>query len=388
MRHHNTLLHDVLKPMPWGRFDRLVEKHDADKGVRRLSTKTQLVTLLHAQLSGATSLREIVTTFESHHARLYHLGVEAPRRSTLADANRDRPAALFAELFDLILKQAQPGLRRHAREAIRLIDATVLPLGRLSESWASYEANAPGAKLHVVFDPDAAVPVHFAVTARRINDITPAKAMPIEAGATYVFDLGYYDYAWWARLCAHGCRFVTRLKKNTPTRLVAEREVTESAAARGIIADRVVLLPKRLKGTRAHPLQAELREVHVVIATGKTLRIVSNDLQAPAEALADLYKTRWQIELFFRWGKQTLKIRKFLGTSENAVRIQLAVALIAYLLLRIAHAAQRLIASPLAFARLVRANLMHWRSIADLGHPEPPPDTQAEISRQLSLRLT
>lgn len=277
-------------------------------------------------------------------------------------------------------------MRRHAREAIRLIDATILPLNSLSESWASYEAHAPGAKLHVVFDPDAQTPVHFAVTARRINDITAAKAMPIEAGATYVYDLGYYDYAWWARLAAHGCRFVTRLKKNTPTRLVAEREVTETAAARGIMADRVVLLPERLKGTRMHPLPSALREVHVVIETGKTLRIVSNDLDAPAEALADLYKQRWQIELFFRWAKQTLRIRKFLGKSENAVRIQLAVALIAYLLLRIAHATQRLVASPLTFARLVRANLMHWRSVTDLGRPEPPPFSHP--TRQLSLSLT
>jgi hypothetical protein len=386
MRHQNTLLHDVLKPMPWGRFDRLVEKYEADRCVRRLSTRTQLVTLLHAQLSGATSLRETVTTFESHHARLYHLGVQAPRRSTLADANRDRPADLFAELFELILMQAKPGLRRHAKEAVRLIDATILPLNSLSESWASYEAHAPGAKLHVVFDPDAQAPVHFAVTARRINDITAAKAMPIEAGATYVYDLGYYDYAWWARLAAHGCRFVTRLKKNTPTRLVAEREVTATAAEHGVTADSVVRLPERLKGTRTHPLPVELREVHVVIETGKTLRIVSNDLDAPAEAIADLYKKRWQIELFFRWGKQTLKIRKFLGTSENAVRIQLAVALIAYLLLRIAHASQRLVASPLAFARLVRANLMHCRSIADLGRPEPP--RHPDGSRQLSLMLT
>jgi IS4 transposase len=237
-----------------------------------------------------------------------------------------------------------------------------------------------------VFDPDAATPVHFAVTARRINDITAAKAMPIESGATYVYDLGYYDFAWWARLSAQGCRFVTRLKINTPTRLLVEREITQTAAARGITADRTVLLPKRLKGTRAHPLPGALREVHVVIDTGKTLRIVSNDLEASAEELADLYKTRWQIELFFRWGKQTLKIRKFLGGSENAVRIQLAVALIAYLLLRIAHAAQRIITSPLAFARLVRTNLMHRRSLAELGRPEPPP--KARDLPQLSLALT
>jgi len=386
MRHHTTLLHDIMKPMPWGGFDRLVEKYAADKGVRRLSTKSQFVTLLHAQLSGATSLREAVATFASHQARIYHLGVTAPRRSTLADANRDRPAGLFADLFELILKQARPGLRRRTREAVRLIDATVLPLHSLSNEWASYEARGPGAKLHVVFDPEAAVPVHFAVTARRINDITAAKAMPIETGATYVYDLGYYDFGWWARLSAQGCRFVTRLKKNTPTRLVTEHEITPDAAERGIRADRLVLLPKRLKGTRTHPLPDHLREIHVMIETGKVLRIISNDLTAPAETLADLYKTRWQIELFFRWSKQTLKIRKFLGTSENAVRIQLAVALIAYLLLHIAQAAQTSIASPLAFARLVRANLMHWRTVADLATPRPPP--RPSPVTQLNLALT
>ncbi len=385
MRHHNTLLHELLKPMPWGRFERLVDKYGADKGVRRLSTKSQLVVLLHAQLSGATSLREVVSVFASQSPRLYHLGVAAPRRATLADANRDRPAALFADLFGLLLKQAHPALRRHAREAVRLIDATVVPLNSLSE-WASFSVDGPGAKLHVVFDPDAATPVHFAVTARRVNDITPAKAMPIESGATYVFDLGYYDYGWWARLASNGCRFVTRLKKNTPTRLVATRSVTAEAAARGITGDRTVLLPKRLKGTRRHPLADELREIDVVIDTGKTLRIISNDLNAPAEELADLYKTRWQIELFFRWVKQTLRIRKFLGTSENAVRIQLAVALIAYLLLRIAHEGQQAITSPLEFARLVRANLMHRRTLADFGRRVPPPDPNC--TDQLDLVLT
>ena len=128
----------------------------------------------------------------------------------------------------------------------------------------------------------------------------------------------------------------------------------------------------------------DLREVHVIIDAGKTLRIVSSDLTAPAEVIADLYKTRWQIELFFRWVKQTLKIKKFLGTSENAVRIQLTVALIAYLLLRIAQAAQRAIDSPLTFARIVRSNLMHFKTLHDLAVPEPPPLTQ---TNQLGLNL-
>jgi IS4 transposase len=386
MRHHNSLIHGLLKPMPWGTFDRLVDKHGADKHVRTLSTKSQLVALLHAQFSGASSLRDVEATMESHATRLYHLGVTAPRRSTLADANSRRPAAVFVDVFAALLAQAHPGLRRATKEAVRLIDSTSVSLSNLSNDWAAYEAHGAGAKLHVMYDPNAVTPTHFAITPQRSSDIGAAKAMSIESGTIYVFDLGYYDFAWWAKIAAAGSTFVTRLKTHTKTTIVAERQLPAEVAARGRVRkDLTVRLPGRLKGTRKHPLACDLREVHVVIETGKTLRIVSNDLTSPAEIIADLYKTRWQIELFFRWVKQTLKIRRFLGTTENAVRIQLAVAMIAFLLLRIAHAAQRSVDSPLTFARLVRANLMHNRTIHDLAKPEPPPPPI--LSHQLGLAL-
>ena len=386
MRHHNSLIHQLLKPMPWHTFARLVDRHEADKHVRTLSTKSQFVALVHAQLSGASSLREIEATLESHTNRLYHLGIKAPKRSTLADANRRRPADVFVELFQVLLRQAHPGLRRNTNEAVRLINSTSVSLTDLSSKWASYEAHGAGAKMHVVYDPDAATPVHFAVTPRRNSDINAAKGMPIETGATYVFDLGYYDFAWWAKLAAKGCRFVTRLKSHTKTTLVAERALGDDVVARGrVVLDRTVRLSGRLKNTRQHPLPQDLREVHIIIDTGKKLRIISNDLTSPAEVIADLYKTRWQIELFFRWVKQNLKIRKFLGTTENAVRIQLTVAMIAYLLVRMAHAAQNAVASPLTFARLVRANLMHAKSIHTLAEPEPPPAKMPSAQIDLAL---
>lgn len=381
MRHHNTLLHGLLQFIPWSRFDALVDEHGSDRRVRRLSSKSQLIALIHAQLSGAASLREVEATMASQQARLYHLGAAAPRRSTLADANRQRPAEVFCQLFQVLLAQAHPGLRKASREAIRLIDATSAGLTAQSQGWAGYAAHGCGAKLHVVFDPKAALPVHFVVTPARINDITPAKAMPIETGATYVFDLGYYDFSWWAALDAHGCRFVTRLKSHTRPMLIEERCVEAGGT---ILADRVIRLADRLARNRRNPLDRPLREIHVRIDTGKILRLVSNDLQAPAHEIAELYRTRWQIELFFRWVKQTLKIRRFLGTSENAVRAQIAVALIAYLLLRMAHAAQRSVHGILTFARLVRANLMHVRRIDQLADPPPP---QKAHQNQLDLCL-
>ena len=370
MRHQNSVFHGLLKYLPWGEFDRLVAVHRADSRVRRLTTKSQFMALLYGQLSGASSLREIVAGLQSHEARLYHLGARAVPRSTLADANAHRPSGVFTELFALMVSQANRHLRRALGDTVYLIDSTGLKLDRRSAAWARFSDAACGAKVHVVYDPDGDRPVYAVVTAANVNDITPAKAMPIEPGATYVFDLGYYDYDWWAKLDRAQCRIVTRFKSNTPLAVVEELPVSPGTA---ILSDRIGHLPRRQSNNRPNPFQDPVREVRVQLDTGKVLRILSNDLDATAEQIAELYKRRWAIELFFRWIKQSLKIRRFLGTSENAVRIQIAVALIAFLLLRMAQAAQDTIASPLAFARLVRANLMHRRRLDRLLQIEPPP---------------
>ena len=360
MRHDNSVLHQVMQHVPWTAFERLVEEHEADKHVRQLSTKSQLVAMLYAQLSGSSSLREIVSGLKSHQARLYHLGATQPRRSTLADANALRPAQVFGGLFALLMAQAHRGLRRALWETTYLIDSTSLKLDARSADWARFSHKVCGAKLHVIYDPDADQPVYAAISAANVNDITPAQTMPIEAGATYVFDLGYYDYRWWAELDEAGCRIVTRFKKNTPLSLLKELRVPKGS---NILSDRIGFLPQRQTNNRQNPFANPVREVRVKTDTGKVLRILSNDLDAKAKDIADLYKSRWAIELFFRWIKQTLKITHFLGLSQNAVRIQIATALIAFLLLRLAQATQKAVKSPLAFARLVRANLMHRRPL-------------------------
>lgn len=382
MRHQNSVFHSVLKNVPWPEFDRLVAAHGADARVRRLTTKSQFVALLYGQLSGAASLREIVTGLESHAARLYHVGADPVRRSTLSDANALRPVAVFAELLALMMKQAHRGLRRKLAETTYLIDATGVRLNEFSAGWARFSAGVCGAKVHVIYDADADRPIYAAVSAANVNDITVAQQMPIAAGATYVFDLGYYDYAWWAKLDAAGCRIVTRFKANTPLAVVEGLPVPEGS---NILSDRIGFLPARQTKSRRNPMHDAVREVRVVTATGKVLRILSNDLDATAEEIAELYRQRWAIELFFRWIKQILKITRFLGTSENAVRIQIAVALIAFLLLRLTQAAQKIIQSPLAFARLVRANLMHRRRIDRLLHSEP--DEHLDLN-QLALQWT
>jgi len=370
MRHQNSVFHSLLKYVPWQRFDQLVEAYRADAGVRRLTTKSQFVALLYGQLSGAASLREIVMGLESHAARLYHLGAEPVRRSTLSDANTQRPVGVFAELLAMMMKQAHRRLRRKLAETIYLIDATGVRLSERSAGWARFSAGVCGAKMHVIYDADADRPIYAAVSAANVNDITMAQRMPLEPGATYVFDLGYYDYAWWAKLDAAQCRIVTRFKANTPLELVEELPVPEGS---NILSDRIGFLPARQAKSRRNPLQDAVREVRISTDAGKVLRLFSNDLDASAREIADLYKRRWAIELFFRWVKQSLKITRFVGTSENAVRIQIAIALIAFLLLRLAQAAHKAVKSPLTFARLVRANLMHRRRIDRLLGPETDP---------------
>lgn len=381
MLHQNSVFHSVLKQVPWHRFERLVDEHYADKHVRLLTTKEQLIALLYAQFSGAQSLREIEAALMSHAGKLYHLGGVVVARATLADANAHRPWQVFGGLFAHLTGQLTRGLKRKAGEAVLLIDSSGLRLSALSKDWAQFSAGVCGAKMHVIYDPDADCPIYAAVTPANVNDITAAKAMPITAGATYVFDLGYYDYGFWAKLDAAGCLIVTRLKVNTKLTVIAENAVVEGS---NILSDRIGHLPQRLAHNRNNPFQDAVREIRLRIESGKILRILCNDLDLPAHEIADLYKRRWQIELFFRWVKQTLKIRHFLGRSENAVRIQIAVALIAFLLLRLAHAAQRSVPSLLAFARLVRANLMHRRPLDRL--IEPPPLIQ-QNQRQLSLNL-
>jgi hypothetical protein len=385
VQHQNIVFHGVLKYLPWWLADRLVEQYEPERDPRALEAKPHLIAMLYAQFCGLRSLRDIETGLRSHAGKLYHIGCAPVSKSALSTANASRPAEVFGGLLSALMVQLQRGYRRKIGDCVRLIDSTGVRLSRLSGHWATFSAGVCGAKAHIVYDPDADQPLYLMVTPANVNDITAAKRMPIEAGATYVFDLGYYDYGWWATLDQAGCRMVTRLKTNTPFAIVEDRPVLPGSSIR---SDRIGYLPKRLAASRNNPMSDLVREVQVVIETAKVLRIFTNDLTASAQEIADLYKRRWAIELFFRWVKQTLKINHFLGTSENAVRIQIAVALIAFLLLRLVHDANTIVQSPLAFARLIQANLMHRRPIAELLQRSPPPKPEPQTIFDFGARAT
>jgi IS4 transposase len=383
MHHKNTLLHHLGKAMPRWRFEQLAKRSAADRRVRTLPCWSQFVALVFAQFAGITSLRELIAALASHANHAYHLGLGPIRRSTLAEANAKRPLALYEGVLLNLLDRLQPRLARHTRDALRLVDATTIRLSALSE-WARVGIHHHAVKLHVAYDPKAGVPTFFEITKAHVNDIAVAKIMPIEGGATYVFDKGYYDFSFWAALDTAGCRFVTRRKVNTPL------AVLETRAARGdpIRADQIGRLPGRLARNRRNPYAQPVRLITVRREDGKTLDLLTNDLAADAREIAALYQARWQVELFFRWVKQNLKIKRFLGTSEHAIKLQILTALIAYLLLRLAQQALPRSASLHHLARLVKVNLMHRKTLTDLVHPPPAATDPTPPAPQLQLALT
>ena len=358
-----TVFSSLLQHVPWAVFERSVAAHGADKRCRRLKSRSHLVALMAGQLIEANGLRDIEAVLAMHASALRRRGIEPACRSTLADANAVRSPVPFEELIAALLGKLSPTKARYARKDLRLIDSTLVRPGAAAADWAHFQRGLVAAKVHVVYDPKAAVPTFFELTSANINDITVAKtAMPIATGATYVFDLGYYDFAFWADLDACRCRFVTRLKKNTPlTLLSARRPLGEN-----IISDQVVRLPQRMARSRTNPFGKPGRAIVVSIEGGRHITLFTNDLTSPAVEIADLYKTRWQIELFFRWIKQNLRIRRFHGYSYNAVRLQVAAAIIVYLLLKLAHAAAKTRKTAAVFFAALRAALFHRIEISTL----------------------
>jgi putative transposase len=244
---------------------------------------------------------------------------------------------VFRDIATALIAAAAGGLRREGEALIRLLDATPIPLKGNGFAWAEANARTRGLKLHLLCDASGRRPVCFEVTSAKVDDVVAGRAIPLETGATYVFDKGYTDYRWWSEIIDAKAVFVTRRKRNAHRRDVVE----QPARGDGILADRRIKIGHRQPrgGAPVNPLyQVELREIVVARPDDdEPLYLLTNDLERSASDIARLYKQRWDIELLFKWLKQNLKIRSFLARSENAVRIQIYAALIAFMLLRILH---------------------------------------------------
>ena len=373
MHHQNSIFCQLLKVIPRHHFERLVQANKADFRVRNLRCWDQFVALLYAQFTGCNSLRELESGFNAHQERHYHLGCHAIKRSTLAEANSKRSVALYESLFSWLLNKAIPS-NYSASEALNLIDSSTISLNQKLFHWADFRTKKNGVKLHLVFDPAADVPTYFSVTPAKKHDMKAAKKFPITKGAAYAFDRAYNCLKWWQELHDSGCTFVSRMKKNTKFKVQEQREISDES----VREDEVIALENQ-------KFTASLRRIVFYCKTReKELVFVTNDLQKSATEIADMYKERWKIELFFKWIKQNLKIKKFLGNSENAVKIQIIVALISYLILRILQQELPISTTLKSLKDRIKATLFQRKTIDELFRP---PDKANNINGLIQLKL-
>lgn len=335
MQEYNTIIGKLLSGINRKKFKRIVDKYKGDFAVKKLSCWEQFVSVFLGQITKANSLREIVDLIKFHSKQQYHLGIRKDvARSTLAKANETRDWRIYRDiLFDLISKFKNSTYYNRS-ELIHIIDSTPINLDLINHPWMETTMKVKGLKTHIVFDLTNKVPVFFDITGARTNDITWAKTVEIKKGVTYVADRGYTDYNWWFNIDTAGAFFITRLKKDAKI-----KELTRLQPIHQGISSQIFVLTNRYPGGNRVNKYANtpLKKV-VVEREGKSpLILVTNDFNRSDKEIAELYKQRWQIELFFKWIKQNLKIKKFLGKSENAIKTQICIALISFILLRMAE---------------------------------------------------
>jgi putative transposase len=378
MRFRDSIFGNLLKPINRRQFQAIVERFDGDAYDKSFKSWDHLVALIHAQLSHLDSLRGLEAGFNAN-VRHYRLNVGRLARATLSDANARRPCGVFAQTLAGLAAMADRQMRWEGTEMIRLIDASPIPLGKLFKC-ARWNGRIRGMKMHVVYDQRSDVPCCVEVTPANVNDIEVGRRVKIRAGVTYVFDKGYCRFDWWTKINNSKAFFVTRTKMNIRLRVAKWRSLRKTIGdGFRVIDDAEVVLAS--KGASRLPIP--LRRIRVRRDKGGTLTLLTNDLDRTAVEIATLYKLRWQIELLFRWIKQHLKIHKFLGLNDNAIRLQILGAIIAYLLLRIAAHANRITVLPLRFAELVSQFLFTRRTLAEVGRPPPLTSAQHKPARFL-----
>jgi IS4 transposase len=385
MRYTRSTFESLLKPIDRRWFAAVVDCHDGDAYDKCFKSWDHLVALIFAQLGHADSLRGLETAFNANAHQHYHLGVGEVARSTLSDASARRPTQIFSETFAMLSATSDRQTRSEGAAMVELIDASPIPLGKLCK-WSKWNGRIRGMKLHVVYDPQADRPCCVEITPANVNDVEIGQRTPIKTGTTYVFDKGYCHFGWWRKINDDGAFFVTRAKVNMRLRAVRRRPIEQSAGdGFTVVDDAEVVLTSR--GNARLPIP--LRRIRVKRDKGGTLVLITNDLARTAVEIAALYKSRWQIELLFRWIKQHLRIRKFLGRNENAIRLQILAAMIAYVLLRIAARLHRLTMPALRLAELVCHRLFLRRPVAEIDKPPPsnPSKPQLKYSpNQLEFR--
>jgi len=371
----------MLKLIPRHHFAKLEAEHGTGRKARTFSRWSQLAHLLAMQLMARVSLRDCVLSLKARLKSLYHLGITPVARSTFADANHKRPASFFEALFGLMYRRCQPLAPKHKfkfKNKLFSLDATVASLCLTLFPWASFRRTKGGVKLHTLYDHAGYLPAFVAISPAREHEIKKARSLSLPKGSIVVEDLGYTDYAWYEQLTHQKIFFVTRQKSNARYEVLESRKVNKK---QGLLSDQTIRLT--LKAPE-RPLILR-RIAYQDAATGKSYVFLTNHFKLAAKTIAEIYKDRWQIEIFFRFIKQNLKIKAFLGNSENAVMSQIYAALIAYLSLCYIKFLCNLSVTLIKLMRILQLNLFRTCSVPELFEPPGQTPDNMNINNQLSL---
>jgi hypothetical protein len=376
--HHNIVLSQLLRLVPRHEFDRLAEQHDGKRRQGSMNRWTQFVALSVGQLGGRSSLRDIESSLAAQPSHRYHLGSQSVSRSALGRANEKLDFSFYEALFARLYQQASHKAPRHGfalPEKLFSLDASLIDVSMKLFPQANYNSMKAAFKLHLGLDHDGLIPAVAAITPGKTAEIDQACLLRFPKGSILLFDKGYSAYDWHAELTRQGIHFVSRLRGNAKYE-VLERYPVDGQA--GVLSDEVIRFTS-VRSSRKELLPVR-RVVYRDAETDKLYQFVTNRLDWPARLVADLYKQRWQVELFFKWIKQNLKIKAFLGLSINAVYTQVLVALCIYLMLAYLKFCSRLKHSLQEITRLLQLNLFIRRPLLELFRPPDKPAASPQLT--------
>ncbi len=381
-----TLFPQVMEFVPWTSFARIVQRYAGNAGVRTLSCAEQFRAMAFAQLTWRESLRDIEASLSANANKLYAMGFRsAVKRSTLADANESRDWRIWSDLAAVLIRRAR---KLYANDALSVeldntvyaLDSTTIDLFLSVFDWAPFRSTKAAIKLHTLLDLRGAIPAFIHVSDGKLHDVNVLDILPVEAGAFYVMDRGYVDFARLYAMHQVGAFFVTRAKAGMDVRRVYSTPTDRST---GVIADQRVMLNGHYS---AKKYPEHLRRVRFKDPeSGKTLVFLTNNTSLPALTIAALYKSRWQVELFFKWIKQHLHIKRFLGTSENAVKTQIWCAVATYVLIAIVKKELHLDASLYTCLKILSVSVFEKTEVSCALQPDRSQSEPPGIANQLTL---
>jgi len=383
MSHNNTVFSQLLKLIPRHEFETLAKQHHSGRSFRTATRWSQFVTMAMAQLSGRNSLRDIVENMSAQTHRLYHLGIAKLTRSNLSRINEGKPYELYEALFTKLLHRCQALAPRHDfrfKNPLYSLDASTVDLCLSMFPWADFRATKGAIKLHVGLNHNGFLPEFVTVTEGKKHDVIVGRTLKFPKGSIVAIDKGYNDYSWYNQLTVKGIFFVTRLKSNAKYRVVKRQKAMKR---KGLTCDQVI----EFTGSQtSKKCPAQLRRIGYKDAvTGRHYIFLTNNFKLSAKTIADIYKARWQVELFFKWIKQNLKIKSFVGTSKNAVMTQIWIALCIYLLLAFIKFQSKIGKSMQQILRLLQLNLFEKRELMTLLRGDPVPDRLPNINQMALL---